>query len=294
VPWSQQHAGTLAAPGEALAPYIDPGPPPGVDLQRRAADDAPTGVQRVISGDLTLDSAQWSMVHDLYDGELVDADRRLLRIVEAWNGSGRQGIVAVTSDHGEHLGERGLVDHRGSVWPGLTHVPLVIAAPGRLPQAAVVERPVSLVDVPDTLLTLAGVPGATGSGLLKADGTVDQAPARPVMAMAWPDPYRAAAVGGRWERTWQMWTDGQDRLVLDDQGGVQRFAADDARLETDIAAQDPAGTTALAERARADFGGPAFTGRPRTATAETEDQLEALGYIQETGAEPAPTGGSPR
>lgn len=251
-------------------------------------------MQRVISGDLTLEPAQWSMVHDLYDGELVDADRRLMRIVEAWNGSGKTGIVAVTSDHGEHLGERGLVDHRGSVWPGLTHVPLVIAAPGRLPQQAVVERPVSLVDVPDTLLTLAGVPGATGPGLLRDDGTVDPAPPRPVMAMAWPDPYRAAAVGGRWQRTWQMWTDGQDRLVLDDQGGVQRFAAGDRALRTDIAAQDPAGTAALAERARADFGGPAYTGKPRAATAETEDQLEALGYLQKTGAAPAPTDGSPR
>jgi len=285
VPWSAAHAGTLAQPPEALAPYVDPGPPPGVDFQRREGAEAATGVQRIVSGALELEASQWAMVRDLYDGELVDADRRLMRIIEAWNGRGSPGIVAVTSDHGEHLGERGLVDHRGSVWPGLTHVPLVIAAPGRLPAAAVVERPVSLVDVPDTLLRLAGVPGAVGPGLLKADGTVDPAPPRPVMAMAWPDPYRAATVGGRWERTWQMWTDGQDRLVLDDAGGVQRFAAGDPGLRIDIAEQDPASTAALVARARTDFGGPAFTGQPRSASVETESQLEALGYIQRSGAE---------
>ena len=289
VPWAAQHAGALAAPAEGLAPYIDPGPPPGVDFQRREAEGAPTGVQRVVSGDLELADRDWAMVRDLYDGELVDADRRLMRIIEAWNGRGPPGIIAVTSDHGEHLGERGLVDHRGSVWPGLTHVPLVIAAPGRLPAAAVVERPVSLVDVPDTLIRLAGIPGAEGPGLLKSDGSVDPAPARPVMAMAWPDPYRAATVGGRWTRTWQMWTDGQDRLVLDDAGGVQRFAADDPGLETDISQQDPEGTAALAVRARADLGGPVFTGKPRSASSDTEEQLEALGYIQAHGDADAPT-----
>lgn len=294
VPWSAAHAATLAAPGEALGPYIDPGPPPGVDLQRRAATDAPTGVQRVLRGELELGPDQWAMVRDLYDGELVDADRRLMRIVQAWNGAGAGGIVAVTSDHGEHLGERGLVDHRGSVWPGLTHVPLVIAAPGRLPAAGVVERPVSLVDLPDTLLRLAGVPGAAGPGLLRADGSVDPAPARPVMAMAWPDPYRAAAVGGRWRRTWQMWTDGQDRLVLDDAGGVQRFAAGDRALQADLAGDDPEATAALAARARADFGGAAFTGQPRHAGAATQEQLQALGYLQPEPGAPGPTDGSPR
>ncbi|MEC7948517.1 MAG: sulfatase-like hydrolase/transferase [Myxococcota bacterium] len=289
VPWSARHAERLTAPEKRLAPYIDPGPPPGVDLQRRAEPRAPTGVQQVLSGSLQLDDDQWEMVHDLYDGEVVDADRRLLRVVQAWNAAGRGGIVAVTSDHGEHLGERGLVDHRGSVWPGLTHVPLVIAAPGRLPAGAVVERPVSLVDLPDTLLTLAGVSGASGPGLLQADGRVDPAPPRPVMAMAWPDPYRAAVVGGRWTRTWQMWTDGQDRLVMDDAGGVQRFAADDARMLRDIAGDDPAATAALAARAQRDFGAPAFTGTPRAADEETQSQLEALGYLQGTGGRTHPS-----
>ncbi|MEC8424213.1 MAG: sulfatase-like hydrolase/transferase, partial [Myxococcota bacterium] len=77
VPWSARHAERLTAPEKRLAPYIDPGPPPGVDLQRRAEPRAPTGVQQVLSGSLQLDDDQWEMVHDLYDGEVVDADRRL-------------------------------------------------------------------------------------------------------------------------------------------------------------------------------------------------------------------------
>jgi arylsulfatase A-like enzyme len=76
-------------------------------------------------------------------------------------------VVVVTSDHGEHFGEHKRVSHGSSLYPQLTHVPLVMRFPRRIPPNTVVANPVSLRDMPRTLLDLAGVadgarfPGAT-------------------------------------------------------------------------------------------------------------------------------------
>ena len=62
-------------------------------------------------------------------------------------------VVIVTSDHGEMLGEKGLVQKR-SLYEWSARIPLIIDFPGALP--GVVDTPVSLIDLPATLIDLAG------------------------------------------------------------------------------------------------------------------------------------------
>ncbi|CAK9067682.1 unnamed protein product [Durusdinium trenchii] len=63
-------------------------------------------------------------------------------------------VVVVTGDHGEHLGDHGHFA-KASPWEPSIHVPLIIAGATIAPH--VEEHPVSLIDVPRTLLDLAAV-----------------------------------------------------------------------------------------------------------------------------------------
>jgi choline-sulfatase len=62
-------------------------------------------------------------------------------------------IVIVTSDHGEMLGEKGLIQKR-SLYEWSARIPLIIDVPGG--DARQVDTPVSLIDLPATLLEIVG------------------------------------------------------------------------------------------------------------------------------------------
>jgi choline-sulfatase len=76
-------------------------------------------------------------------------------------------VVLLTADHGDFLGERGLW-YKMSMREAAARVPLVVWAPGRF-AARRVARPVSLLDVPPTLIELAG--GSSAEAGEEADGT---------------------------------------------------------------------------------------------------------------------------
>jgi len=67
-------------------------------------------------------------------------------------------IVVVTSDHGEELGEHGFLRHGKNLYMQVLHVPLVISFGRVVPRGVRVSKPVTLRDVPATLIDLARVP----------------------------------------------------------------------------------------------------------------------------------------
>jgi arylsulfatase A-like enzyme len=69
-----------------------------------------------------------------------------------------QTVVIITSDHGEEFGERGVFDHGYSLYLDAIHVPLVILAP-TAPAGRSIAAPVSLRDLPATVLDLIGPSG---------------------------------------------------------------------------------------------------------------------------------------
>ena len=106
---------------------------------------------------------------DAYDAAVHDADARLGELLAALGARGRQPLVVVASDHGESLGEHGVLRHGTTLYQTELHVPLVFWAPGRLPPMTVTE-PVSLEDIAPTLLELLGLPAlpaATGVSLAR-------------------------------------------------------------------------------------------------------------------------------
>ena len=99
------------------------------------------------------------MANDLYDDCIAYLDRSLGALVDelARRGVLDDTVVIVTSDHGEHLGDHGLFFHGCSLYRQLVAVPLVILGPLRVPRRPAVDEPVSLRDLPATVLDLAGL-----------------------------------------------------------------------------------------------------------------------------------------
>jgi arylsulfatase A-like enzyme len=142
-------------------PYL---PPP--DLLREAAPELTRDQALSLSLDPLeyhldpgMDPRRRSQISRLYDGEVQAMDRELGRFL-AWLEERQEldrTLVVITADHGERLGERGVIGHDLDLDPYLLRVPLVIryppaVAPGRI------GRRVQLDGLPGYILDLAGVP----------------------------------------------------------------------------------------------------------------------------------------
>ena len=94
---------------------------------------------------------------DAYDASIawIDHEIGLLLGELERRGTLRNTLVVVASDHGEEFGEHGIFLHGHSLFRRALQVPLVIWKPGRVPAGKRVSQPVSLRDIPATLLSLA-------------------------------------------------------------------------------------------------------------------------------------------
>jgi len=96
-----------------------------------------------------------------YDGEIHAVDGYLAAVVDLLRRHGiwEHAVVILTADHGESLGEHGyFFQHGQSAAHVLTHVPLALRAPGRVPVGRRIAATVSLVDVLPTVLDLLAIP----------------------------------------------------------------------------------------------------------------------------------------
>jgi arylsulfatase len=80
---------------------------------------------------------------------------RILTAIEA-TGQAENTVVLFTSDHGEMLGDHGLMQKGCRFYDGLTRVPMIWSAPGRFAARRSADL-VELTDIAPTLLDLAGV-----------------------------------------------------------------------------------------------------------------------------------------
>ncbi len=117
-----------------------------------------------------------------YEGAIAYQDSEIQRLVDELERRGllENTIVVVASDHGEQFGERGFYEHGNTLFSQVLWVPLVIAHAPSVPAGVRVADPVSLRDLPATLVELAGLEGVEfpGGSLSRfwvgADGPMDQ------------------------------------------------------------------------------------------------------------------------
>ncbi|HEX6134256.1 MAG TPA: sulfatase, partial [Longimicrobiales bacterium] len=207
-------------------------------------------------------------LRDAYDGAIAYLDDQLRQLIGELERRGEldRTLIIIASDHGEHLGEHGLLDHGNTLYSPLLRVPLVIRMPGRVPADRRIQHAISLRDLPRTVFDLVGVrpavdfPGRSLARFWTGDGAAvagDTVLAQVPFAPGQPDWYPLAAGDIRSVLLWPL------QLIVDGRGEEQVFdlAEDPAGLR-DIAAQVAPGDL---ERLRAALA--AFPARARVENA---------------------------
>ena len=175
--------------------------------------------------------------------------------------------VLVVSDHGESFGEQGSLGHGKRLSEELIHVPCFLLSP-RV-DAGVIDVTVGSIDVPVTLLSLAGLSGLSSSG---RDLTKPLNEERSVFGMrrTFTKPF------------WELRLDGQ-RHLLDDPvffvAGSQGVTTGNAKeiFSTTGSSPDASGARGLFEVFESEL---ARSTSSTILDEESRAALEALGYVQ--------------
>jgi arylsulfatase A-like enzyme len=150
---------------EAHSPYLPPRPwnPLGPVGRLRAAAEARThltlrAIWETCAGEREIPADALERMRELYRGAIAYMDRWLAGVLEDLDEEGLldDTLVIVTSDHGENLGEAGLITHALSLDQRLINVPFVSAGPGA---PAGGDTPLSLASVPFLVAQATGVAG---------------------------------------------------------------------------------------------------------------------------------------
>jgi arylsulfatase A-like enzyme/Tfp pilus assembly protein PilF len=211
-----------------------------------------------------------------YHAEIAATDAQVGRLLDFLQLSGHDAdtVVIVVADHGEMLGEHGEPTHGFFIYDGAVHIPLIVAGPG-VPARRVAEQ-VRIVDVMPTALELVGV---------KVPASVQGASLMPLLR---GQPLALVAHSESWypryHYGWSELSSVQDgrykfiRAPRRELYDLQRDPGETSDLSTGDAARAAALDTALG-RLLAQVSRTGAPRGPATVDAETEERLQALGYI---------------
>lgn len=142
---------------DAHTPYL---PPPPFDEQfgpKRPPSDWSQPSYEEMLDRRKLSQREIQTELDAYDGAIAHIDEQLDQVFEGLRRLNRQNtLIVIASDHGELFGEHGLFCHGNSLYWPLLNVPLLIAWPDHVPAGKRVAQPVSLRDLPATIVDLLG------------------------------------------------------------------------------------------------------------------------------------------
>lgn len=285
------------APPERWQQRLLPAEAVGSDVARAMMAFGETQARLYMAGRLRVSPATFRFLRRLYLADAAWTDERLGALLAPLRQSGEldDTLVVVVGDHGEYIGEHGLMEHQFGLHETVLHVPLVTRWPGQMEAGTVREGPVQLVDVAPTVLDAAGMGPASwramsGTSLLRGDPPAD----RPVLA-EFMRPLQQRALFervapdfdfARFDRRLKSLQVGDRKLILAEDGEAALYHLDrDPRERRDLAAERPEEVRRLRERLLEIVGGfePA---QARTAVAppdldpEAREALRKLGYAE--------------
>jgi len=125
---------------------------------------------RYLAGKVKITQEEFSDLKSLYAGELAYLDSRLgsffsfLKKNDVWDNT----MLIITSDHGENIGEHGLMFHCFSANNTITHVPMILHFSHLFPLAKRITAKAETVDILPTILQAARIKikGLVGESLL--------------------------------------------------------------------------------------------------------------------------------
>jgi len=253
--------------------YFDPhspyDPPQGFEV----SPTQPVDLSRKQTTPEVSDASELRRLIRAYRGEVRYADAQLGHLVERLRMLGllENTVLVVTSDHGEGLGDHGLLGHSANLHEELVRVPLVIRAPGVAPGRRL-HGLVQLEDLLPTALALLGVSvpeGLDGKNLAPwLLGQTEASPRKEVRGRRpayddRPDLYYERSEGFKW--IGELGSRGTvyvlDRDPAEQEGRPGQGASEDLRAEAAAAQRLPEAPS-------------------RPIDAEERRALEALGYLE--------------
>ena len=235
-----------------------------------------------------MSERDFAALRGLYRGEIAYLDARLGELIRILHRHGRwdRAAFALTSDHGENIGDHGLMDHQASVHETLLGVPLVLKDPGQ--RAG--DRSDAIVQVHDLAPTLLERAGASFPEPVHArplpsngDGEAREAvvgeylaffPSLDIVRRQLPDADLDVL-----DRGFRSARDAADvKLIVDTRGAEELF---DLRADpgetTNLAAERP-GDVARLRAHLPDWSGVSAEA-PDRVQEEIEEHLRSLGYV---------------
>ena len=133
--------------------------PDGVSYDEAMA--VPQDAWEYIAGETDLSEAEFEILRGLYRAEIDYLGDRVADLVAALERAGEfeETLFVLTSDHGENVGDHGLMDHQYALYETLTHVPLFLT--GGPFDGGQIDEFVQTVDIPPTILDAVGVDAPT-------------------------------------------------------------------------------------------------------------------------------------
>jgi arylsulfatase A-like enzyme len=178
---------------DAHEPYLPPAP---YDTQfgppRQRTNFVHSTIDAFRPGKWAMSPKEAKIEVGQYDGAIAYIDHEVGRVVSELQTRHLldNTLLIVVSDHGEHLGEHRQFGHGNSLYRQVIGVPLVIAFHDRIPGGTTIHEPVTLRDIPATVLDLIGAesgtpfPGASLSRFWRRQAPDRQAVEGPVLSEA--------------------------------------------------------------------------------------------------------------
>jgi arylsulfatase A-like enzyme len=286
---------------EAHLPYQ---PPPQVLLRMGWPEEALSmggfsieEAERLLAGEREIQANHLVVIRTLYQSEVSYADEHVGVIADALQRlrSLDDTLVIITSDHGEHIGEHGLMGHEFSLFDPVLHVPLIIRYPRLFEKGQRIKTPVSLVDLVPTVLEIIGEDlsseNLAGRTLLTRTAAEEQE--RPILAEYerpeklinhyWRSKHPGVDMS-RYDVALKALRQGEFKYIVDSEGNEALYRlVEDPHEQRDVASAYPAVVSDLRARLDDMAGMPTASQLPPSDIPETDPELlqrlRSLGYV---------------
>jgi arylsulfatase A-like enzyme len=234
---------------------------------------------QVCSLQRSLTSSERDYLVSQYDGAIAYLDSQLQVLLRSLRDRGLydNSLIAITSDHGEALGDRNLLGHPMSVYQDQLHIPLIIKYPHQK-GAHVEDAPASLVDLMPTVLSIVGLKSPvrlSGINLLDPESRtvrtlLGESYPLPIFVALHPRFRRVDRAAIRWPYKWISGTAGRRELY--------DLAGDPQETRNLYNSKHPAVETLDADLRR--WLSRAHRAGPLQPDRDTLQRLKSLGYTQ--------------
>lgn len=286
-----------------LEPHLEYRPPKSLaerflpnNVTYDEAMDVPQDAWGYIAGDVELTDRELNVLRALYRAEIVYLDGRIgeLRAHVEAAGEFEDTVFVATSDHGENIGDHGMLDHQYCLYETLLHVPLVVHGEGF--EEGQVDDLVQLTDLAPTLLDAAGIDvpemRAGFQGQSFHPETKDESRNHAIAEYMAPQPSMDALRGqvgtlsadvSRLDRSLRAIRTDEEKLIRGSDGVCEFYETrNDPDESKNLAAENPAQVEALetALQTWLDSFEHADSSGTVSMTDSTKARLENLGYLQ--------------